>query len=227
MVENLELKDRLLLEHPIGRPDGEAQPRFLSRLSQANRDFFGGVRIERFRADSAIRCADCGGRWPVFFQRSPKFTVTAVHGPRYYTTELRTTRETLDGGSTGTFRRKQIRESVAYTCELQVGRAETIATSTSAGLTAPAGPAALTARLDQRVSEEIRSHLKVTETKELAVEDTVEVHVPPGVVKELVIVYRQQWREHLFDLLFEDGVRVQVPVREADQLILDHRVRDL
>ena len=68
-VENLPLRDRLMLENPLPRFDERiASFERIGRLRQANHTRSGGMTIRLFRRDSMFACDTCGDQWPVFTQ---------------------------------------------------------------------------------------------------------------------------------------------------------------
>ena len=225
VVTNLEFKDRLLLEHPISKLEGRLESvRFLGRMRQANHDRFGGIHVERFRRDSEIECEECGGRWPVFFRRPLGFTITRVHEPKYFEKELHTTSEDMDGGPVDTIRRKMIRKTVAYSFGVQQERVRTVRTGGSVSASAPLGPAKISARLNQEVTDAIKMNLSAMVHKELTVEHSLEVPVPAGQSVKLLITYVEQWREVVYEVAFSDGVTVEVPVQDSIELLWHHKV---
>src|SRR5690348_9757479 len=73
LVENLGMRDRLMLENPLSRfEDRLASIELVGRLRQFNHDRSGGLSIQRFRFDSMFACDTCGDQWPVFVQRELK-----------------------------------------------------------------------------------------------------------------------------------------------------------
>jgi hypothetical protein len=89
ILTNLQLRDRMLLEHPTpaiaGKIPGlsEQVQIFQSRTHRSSNN-------HRFREDSELECIQCNKRWPIFLDESATFDIIREHDQHRLETPLGT-----------------------------------------------------------------------------------------------------------------------------------------
>jgi hypothetical protein len=229
VIENLRLRDRLMLEDPLYKSDDRiASIELFGRLRQFNHDRSGGLSIQRFRFDSMFACDVCDDRWPVFIQRELKildYRVTGLIETPIGTEERRLdwTRSKTDSTRTLTFTREWV-DCVEVGWEQLTSRDQ----SRSAGVKGSHRPLEINVGIQQRITESLKETHSVKLQTKVATTQAVEYKLPAGKITVIRIFWKQVWEEHecRVRLPGNDEI-VPIPYRVATKVASDEAVEHI
>jgi len=229
VIGNLPLRDRLILENPFPQLDDRmgALPR-LGRLRQRNHDRSGGLVIQRFRMDSAFSCATCGDQWPVFVQ--PELTIVGDRATGLCETPIGTEELRVDRRQDSTDQTLGLEFKHEWTRRIEIGfeRVTSAELTLSAGVKGTWGPAGISAGLQQRITERLRTTCNFTTQATKTTRVTIPHELPAGKITVITTHWKQVWQEHECRVrLPGDGQTVRLPYRITWDVTLDQRAEHL
>ena len=229
VVENLRLRDRLILENPLPKLDERiASFERIGRLRQLNHARSGGLSIQRFRRDSMFACGTCGDRWPVFVQ--PELKVVSYRETGRTVTAMGSEERRLDRTQSSRDSKCTLEFTREWAVRIEVGseRLTSREQSLSATVKGSPGPLEISAGAQERIIESLKSTHSVTSETRRTTTQRVEEELPAGKVTVITTFWKQVWQEYVCDVRLpdRDGI-VRIPYRIADEVIFDHVAEQL
>lgn len=229
MVENLGMRDRLMLENPLSRfEDRLASIELVGRLRQFNHDRSGGLSIQRFRFDSMFACDTCGDQWPVFVQRELKIIDYQKTGLSQTSIGLEKrrldwTQSSADSTCTLEFKHEWMKR-VEVGFESLTSREKT----RSAGIKGSYGLLAMNAGIQQRITESLKLTHSVTSQTRKTSRQEVEYVFPAGKVTVIKTYWKQVWQKYECRVRLPDRDKiVSIPYRVAFDVTFDQEVEHI
>jgi hypothetical protein len=228
IVSDLNLKDRILLENPFTRHEQQIDKAMgvLRRLRQFNHNLHRAVAIERFRDDSAIECAECACRWPVFL---PQYRHVEFLRPVGETHRIMTALGTdvrmighpewiTETSITTEFEKK-------WTQRLEVAweRGSVTEASSSVDVSGSIGGVELTTGTRQRIEETLKSHWSLVSEEQRTSKQSVSTVIPAGVIAKIFFTWKQVWEETRCEVAIDDE-KLTLPYRVAVDTAFDCRI---
>ena len=218
-----------MLENPLSKfEDRVASIELVGRLRQFNHDRSGGLSIQRFRFDSMFACDTCGDQWPVFVQRELKIidyqktglSQTSI-GPEER--RLDQTLSSTDSKCTLEFTHEWI-ERVEVGFEALTSREKT----RSAGIKGSYSPLAISADIQQRITESLKLTHSVTSQTRKTSTQKVEYVLPAGKVTVIETCWKQVWQEYECHVRLPDRDKIlSIPYRVAFDVTFDQEVEHI
>jgi hypothetical protein len=199
VVENLPLRDRLMLENPLPKFDERiASLERIGRLRQLNHARSGGLSIQRFRLDSMFACATCGDRWPVFVQPELKIVGQRETG-RTIETLIRSEKRRLDQTQSSTDSTFTLESTQEWVERIEVGLEQLTSReqSLSANAKGSHGPLEISAGVQERITENHKLTHSVMSQARRTTTQTRTYELPAGKVTVITIFWKQVWHEYV------------------------------
>jgi DNA-directed RNA polymerase subunit RPC12/RpoP len=160
---------------------------------------------------AVAECPRCHGRW-FFFERP--VTIEVVEDLR--TTEVASTDEMVLDNSKGRTPLKRSQSiSREWTQTVAVEQERTDGTQTKFGL------AAQGVSLETMAEQAVRSKYSISETQKLTRTDELQLDVPAGTKRRLVMTFKRTWQHGKLVLTPADGDPVEVPYKVVADVTLD------
>jgi hypothetical protein len=224
VLENLRLRDRLMLDNPLPRFDDRmASMQLVGRLRQFNHDRSGGLSIQRFRVDSMFACATCSERWPVFVQRELKVIDYQKTGLSQTLIGPDVRRLDQTQSCTLEFTHEWV-ERIEFGSERQTSLQKTC----SAGIKGTHGSLNISADIQQRITESLKVTHSLTSQTRRTTTHKLEHVLPAGKVTVIKIYWKQVWQEYECRVRLPDNDEiVPIPYRVAFDVVFDQEVEDI
>jgi hypothetical protein len=229
VVENLGVRDRLMLENPLSKfEDRVASIELVGRLRQFNHDRSGGLSIQRFRFDSMFACDSCGDQWPVFVQRELKIIDYQKAGLSQ--TSIGLDERRLDWTQSRTDSKYTLEFTHEWVKRVEVGfEALTSHEKTrSAGIKGSYSPLAINADIQHRITESLKFAHSVTSQTRKTSRQEVEYVFPAGKVTVIKTFWKQVWQEYECHVRLPDRDKIlSIPYRVAFDVTFDQKVEHI
>jgi len=230
VVENLRLRDRLILENPLPKLDERiASFERIGRLRQLNHARSGGLSIQRFRLDSMFACATCGDRWPVFVQRELKI-VGHRETDRTTETPIRSEERRLDHSQSSRDSKCTLEFTQEWVQRIDVSLEQLTSheQSLSAAVKGSHAPFEISAGVQERITESLKVAHSVTSETRKTTTQTVEYVLPAGKVTVITTFWKQLWQEYEFGVRLSGNDDIAwIPYRVAADVTFDQSVQHL
>jgi hypothetical protein len=229
VVQNLRLRDRLILENPLPRfEDQMASVGIARRLRQLNHDHNGGLSIQRFRLDSMFACATCRGQWPVFVHPEPRIIDTRVTG--LSETPVGSEGRRQDQTRSSTNQKCTLEFSYEWAERIEVGfeQLRSQEDTRSASIKQSYHPVEISTGVQQRITESLKVHHSVSSETRTTSTQRNEYELPAGKLTVITIHWKQIWKECECRVrLPDDDSTVLIGYRVAHSMTFDQQVEHI
>jgi hypothetical protein len=226
VVRRLGLRDRLMLENPLSRPERDAEPvAALESLRRSNHERHGALVIKQFRVDSHFACGTCGGQWPVF-ERGEARVLNIRERDRF---ETPLTPEVIrhDQTAATTDAVWEVELSRGWNMRIDVDweHAQTSQTTAKVGAKAKVLGVGLGADVQRQVTDSLKQRSSVSLEVQESRRYKTEYILPAGVITHIVIFWKQVWQRYEFSVRLPDGLIVETTYSLPVDVRYDHEVR--